>query len=155
VVIEADGATYQVPLGLRSAQERPDFLRGRDDAVVGEVDVDGHPQLVYDGLLDPDLALELLGVVTDGAESAERVRPVSGEQSNSSLVYHDRLILKVFRRLPPGPNLDIEMTRALAGGGYDHVAPPLATFRRDGYDLAVVQPFLVGGSDGWALALTS
>ncbi|MGH9222664.1 MAG: maltokinase N-terminal cap-like domain-containing protein [Acidimicrobiales bacterium] len=158
-LIEADGAVYQVPIGLRRVDDRPDFLGGRDDGVIGEVAGSDGSWLAYDAVLDPDLDLALLDVVTSSGESAERVRPVGGEQSNSSLVYDDRVILKVFRRLHPGPNLDIEVTKAISGAGFDHVAPPLATLTRTAggqrFDLAVLQPFLGGGVDGWALALTS
>ncbi len=155
VIVDADGARYQVPLGFRPSGERPDFLRGHDGGVMGEVGGPDGPLLAYDAVLDPVLGLSLLDVVSGSKESADRVRPVGGEQSNSSLVYDDRLILKVFRRLHHGPNLDVEMTEALSQAGFEHVARPLATLTVDDDDLAVVQPFLVGGTDGWALALTS
>ena len=73
--------------------------------------------------------LVLLDRVTQGEERAEHVRPVGVEQSNSSLIYDDRLILKVFRRLHPGRNLDVEVTEALFEAGFDHVARPLGTWR--------------------------
>ncbi len=159
VLVDADGARYQALVGLRSAGERPEFLRGRDDTVVGELDGARGRVLAYDATLDAELGLLFLDIVTGGKESADRVRPIGGEQSNTSLVYDDRVILKLFRRLHPGRNLDVEVTEALADVGFTHVAPPLATFTRtvggDEYDLAVVQPFLMGGVDGWALALTS
>ncbi len=158
LLVNADGATYQVLVGLRRAHERPEFLRGRDDAVIGEVESAGERLLAYDALLDSELALGLLDRITGGQEKAEHVRPVGGEQSNSSLIFDDRLILKFFRRLHPGRNLDVEVTQALANAGFEHVAAPLAVWRTTGamdYDLAELQPFLVGGTDGWALALTS
>lgn len=159
LLVDADGERYQVTVGLRPAAERPDFLRGRDDAIIGEVDGPDGSLVAYEAILDPELAVALLDVVTGSRETAERARPVGGEQSNSSLVYDDRLILKVFRRLHPGPNLDVEVTAALAGHGFDHVARPLGVLTRkhhgQDFDLAVLQPFLVGGADGWALALTS
>ena len=155
VLVQADGGCYQVVLGLRGMDERPDFLRGREPSVLGEVWGDLGNRLAYDAALDPELDMAYLGVVTAGAEHAERVRPVSGEQSNTSLVFDDRVILKLFRRLHEGRNLDVEMTEALAEAGFTHVAPPLATLTRHGFDLAVLQPFLMGGADGWALALTS
>ncbi len=155
LVVDAAGERYQVVVGLRPAGDRPDFLRGHDEAVLGEVQGPDGPLLAYDAVLDPVLGLSLLELVTSSVESADRVRPVGGEQSNSSLVFDDRLILKVFRRLHPGRNLDVEMTGALYATGFENVARPLATLTRHGYDLAVLQPFLVGGADGWALALTS
>ncbi len=109
----------------------------------------------YDATLDPELARALLGVITDGAETAERVRPVSAEQSNTSLVYDDRLILKVFRRLLEAATRTSRSPRRWPAAGFAHVAEPVAAWRRDGVDLAFVQQFLAGGSEGWALALTS
>jgi maltokinase len=157
LLVEADAATYQLVLGLRKGEERPDFLGGKEDAVAGEIPHDGGRLVAYDAVIDPELGLALLDIVSDGAETAKHVRAMTGEQSNSSLVYDERLILKVFRRLHPGRNLDLEVTEALSEAGFDHVARPLATWRRKGldYDLAVLQPFLRGGVDGWSLALTS
>jgi maltokinase len=77
------------------------------------------------------------------------------EHSNSSLVFDERLILKVFRKVVPGRNPDSEITRVLADHGYPHVIPPLAELRRDDTDLAVLRHYLVGSTEGWSLAHTS
>ena len=70
---------------------------------------------------------------------------MSAEQSNTSLVYDDRLIAKVFRTpARDGPNPDIEVTEALARAGFTHVAQPVAVWRKGGTDLAFVQQFLLG-----------
>ncbi len=50
---------------------------------------------------------------------------LTAEQSNTSLVYGEESILKVFRRLSPGPNPDLEVTTALARLGSPQVAEPL------------------------------
>jgi maltokinase len=150
-IVEVDGARYQLLIAERPNGEPAEFLNGHEDAVLGGTD----RAYYYDGTLDHELALAFLRVVTGGAEQAERVRPVTAEQSNTSLVFDDRLILKVFRRLPEGPNPDVEVTEALATAGFAQVATPVATWRRDGYDLAFVQQYLAGGTEGWALALTS
>lgn len=155
LIVDADGECWQVVLGLRSIDEHPDFLRGHDDAVVGEVHTDRGPALAYEATLDNDLSLLLLDRVTGGSESAERVHPVGVEQSNTSLVYDDRLILKLFRRVLPGPNPEVEITEGLGRVGFEHVAAPVATEVFDGSHLAVVQPYLHGGTEGWAMALTS
>src|SRR5688572_20995288 len=53
---------------------------------------------------------------------AERLEPEPGraEQSNSSLLYGDRLILKLFRKVEPGTNPDLELSRYLAAQRFPH-----------------------------------
>ncbi|CAM5519635.1 Maltokinase [Streptomyces diastaticus subsp. diastaticus] len=72
-------------------------------------------------------------------------RVLGAEQSNSSLVYGERLILKLFRRVVPGVNPDLELPRALAAGRSTRVPAPLAWLEADGGDeplvLGVLQPF--------------
>jgi len=147
LVVEADGVAYQVPVGSRPPGDLPDAVW--EDAVIGEID----GAVVYDALADPELCLALLDLVS--GETAERVRPAGAEQSNTSLVFDDRLILKLFRRLAHGPNPDVEVTTALDAVGFNHVPEPVAVWRQDGFDLAIVHEYLFGGSEGWALALTS
>lgn len=159
LLVEADGARYQVVLGLMpAALGHPDFLRGHDDQVLGELDTTHGRAVVYDAVLDAELAVFLLSRMAPH-ELVHHVRPISAEQSNSSVVFDERLILKLFRRIHPGPNPDVEVTTALAEAGFAWVAPALATDRTtDGdneLDLALLQPFLTGGVDAWALALNS
>ncbi len=155
LIVDADGATYQVVIGLRPLEHRPEFLAGRDDAVLADLDTEAGPAIAYEATLDPQLGLAILAIVSEGKQSAERVRPVGVEQSNTSLVYDDRLILKLFRRLHPGPNPEVEVTDALGRVGFTHVAAPLAVTTWNDSHLAVLQPYLVGGTEGWAMALTS
>lgn len=150
LLVDADGASYQLVVGAREAGSAPEFLTGHDAAVVG---VSGG-YLLFDAVFDPEYAMALLERVVPG-ERVERMRPMGAEQSNSSLVFDDRLVLKVFRRLRPGPNPDVEVTTALGERGFGHVAQPLGVWRRDGLDLAVCTQYLAGGAEGWALALTS
>jgi maltokinase len=82
-------------------------------------------------------------------------RPIVLEHSNSSLVFDEAYILKVLRKIEPGPNPDVEITRVLAEQGCSHVQPPLAELRRDEMDLAVLREFLVGATEGWVLGLAS
>ncbi|HEY2428394.1 MAG TPA: phosphotransferase [Acidimicrobiales bacterium] len=143
---------YQLVLGLRPAGDAGPATVG-ESAAVGVVPTPEGEAFCYDGLVDPELGLALLHHVAPSQEAAA-VRPVGAEQSNSSLVYDERLIMKVFRRLT-GANPEIEVTLALAQQGFPHVAEPLAVWRSNGDDLAVLQRFLPGGAEGWALAQTS
>jgi maltokinase len=152
----ADGGTlrYQLFVGARGARPWPEFLEGKDHQVVATVPDDGRELVLYDALVDPDLAIAVLHLVSPGSEVEVR-RPIVLESSNSSVVFDEATILKVFRKIEPGPNPDMEITRVLAARGSPHVLPPLAELRRDGTDLAVLRPFLVGATEGWQLARTS
>ena len=85
---------------------------------------------------------------------------------NTSLVFDDAAILKVFRRVYPGRNPDIEVHRALSelDGGARHVARLLGHVEArwagpDGSlaeaDLAMLQEFFRTATDGWELAKIS
>lgn len=91
-------------------------------------------------------------------------RVSTAEQSNTSVVYGDAYILKLFRRVSPGTNPDLELSLALARAGSRRVAEPVAWFESPAADgdpdgepttLGVLQRFLPGSCDGWALALAS
>jgi predicted trehalose synthase len=91
-----------------------------------------------------------------GRELGE-ARLVSSEQSNSSVVFDDALILKVFRRLEPGINPELEMLRFLTeqgfrnipalGGWYAYSGGPLTA------TLGLLQEYVAGAIGGWELAL--
>ncbi|MEU0950137.1 maltokinase [Streptomyces canus] len=126
---------------------------------------------VYDALHDPRSAQLLLERLrhpgTAGPLCFERAASVAvpsglpprlleAEQSNTSLVYGDEFILKLFRRIQPGVNPDLEVPVALAGQGCRRVPAPVAWFRTthpQEATLGVLQPYLRDASDGWALAL--
>ena len=147
-------ATYQMVVGLRPADSRDAFLEGKPEAIICELESDLGPALAYDAAIDPELAVALLGVVAPD-EVVERARYLGADQSNTSVVFDERLIMKLFRRLAAGPNPDAEVTRALVGAGFTNVAEPVAEWRGDHGDYAVVNQFLVGGTDGFSLALAS
>ncbi|MGW2639967.1 maltokinase N-terminal cap-like domain-containing protein [Streptomyces sp. NPDC001348] len=126
---------------------------------------------VYDALHDPRSAALLLDrlrrpgtagpvrfEVDPAAELPTGLAPrlLDAEQSNSSLVYGDAFILKVFRRIQPGVNPDLEVTRALAAQGCGRVPAPVAWLRTTepwAATLGVLQPYLRDAADGWTLAL--
>jgi maltokinase len=151
---DASTAMFHVPIGLRPLDQTERFLEGKGRSLLGDVDTDDGPALVYDALVDPELALALLLHVAPD-EHAHLVRPLNVEQSNTSIVYDERLIMKVFRRLADGPNPDVEVTEGLAKVGFTHISTPVAVWRQEQRDLAVVRTFLEGGTEGWQLALTS
>ncbi len=78
-----------------------------------------------------------------------------GEQSNSSVAFGDDSLMKVFRKVTPGRNPDIEVHRALTSSGSSHVAALYGWIEHDEFDLAMIQQFLRTAADGWDLALAS
>jgi maltokinase len=151
VIVSAGPHWYQLLFGERPAGEEAGFLHGREEAVLGAVSY----AFFYDATLDAEMAKVLLGVVSEGREQATFARQLGAEQSNTSLVYDDRIILKIFRRLHEGRNPDVEVTTALAEAGFESLARPLVYWRDERFDLAFGQEFLAGGAEGWALAVTS
>jgi trehalose synthase-fused probable maltokinase len=108
---------------------------------------------------------ELRGVPTlafpAGVAADLGVRRVGTEQSNTSLVLGDRLILKHFRRLAEGRNPEEEMTRFLTERARFPHTPRLAghlEYRRpDGFvaTLAVIQELVPEARDGWQWMLAA
>jgi maltokinase len=93
----------------------------------------------------------------DAGATAEPVRAMGAEQSNSSIVFDDRLVLKLFRRLESGINPELEMVRFLTAKGYPNIAPLYGWYEYEGdalaATLAIAQGFVRDGTDGWELAL--
>ena len=129
---------------------------------------------IYDGLHDTALTRTLLDAIVDdrtvgalrfcripGAEIEPGLDSLvlTGEQSNTSLVFGESAIFKVFRRVTPGPNPDLEVASALAKLGSSHIAEPYGWVetRMDGATtvLAILSRYLRAASDGWSLAATS
>jgi maltokinase len=156
---------YQLPIGIRHADE------GWDRGVITEV---GNWTL-YDALTDPELARELLRRMreesvaraggstltfrwTEGPDlNGAEVRPMGVEQSNSSMVFGDQLVLKSFRRLEPGVNPELELLLFLAGHGFENIAPLAGWYEYEGRlvesTLGILQQYLKGARDGWSLAV--
>ena len=74
------------------------------------------------GPSDGDVALPLDRRRPSALGDAPTVRPMGVEQSNTSVVFDERLILKVFRRLEPGDNPELELLRFLTERGFANIA---------------------------------
>jgi maltokinase len=165
---EGTHETYQVPLGLRPAEER------WSERAIAQAD----GWTVYDALADAAHGRELLHRIRQGdsvpvedgalrfqwaasapagAAGSVEVRPVGVEQSNSSVVFGESLILKAFRRVEPGVNPELELLRFLSERDFPHIAPLAGWYeiqaRQIDATLGILQEYLAGARDGWELAL--
>ena len=149
---------YQVPLGHRTVE-------GSDigAAVIAHLP-DG---VVYDATVDAGLMGSLLAMVGGGSRPGFAVEPDSWlagcapmpgrlldvEQSNSSIVFEDKVILKLFRRLSFGVNPELELHRAIAGARVPRLLGAIeGTFRGEQVTYGVLNEFAAGSRDGWKLA---
>ena len=158
---------YQLPLAIRAPSEVPGghSIAHTDDWAV------------YDALAEPEQALELMRRIAatdeidtddgrfsfhpcDGTEDlaeVSEVRLMGVEQSNSSIVFDGRIVLKVFRKLEPGVNPELEMLRFLTYRGFPNIAPLHGWYDYEGQafvaTLGVAQSFLPDAIGGWELAL--
>jgi maltokinase len=166
-VTDASGGTerYQLLLGRSDDELGPRLQAGR----VGVVD----GRHVYDAVHDPEAVGGLLALIADnrsvgqirfvsaGAQLDPSLHPrvLGAEQSNTSVVFGEEYILKLFRRVQPGINPDLEVTRALADAGSPHVAAPLGwietTVEGEPTTLAMLQCFQRSATEGWAMATAS
>jgi maltokinase len=160
---------YQLLVGFRPADE------GWDEAVIG------HPEgwTAFDALADPLLCSELVHLVRGSStvqaeEGTLEFRPVDGfavpapevearplgaEQSNSSVVFGEELVLKAYRRLEPGVNPELELLRFLTERDFPNVARLVGWYAYTGRlmdaTLGILQEYVPGESDGWTFALDS
>jgi trehalose synthase-fused probable maltokinase len=155
---------YQLPIGARPEGEWSDGVICVNEGMA-----------IYDAMSDPDTARQLMRLMAAdteietgqgvaefravGALSAEvgEVRPMGAEQSNSSVVLDEKLVLKAYRRLGAGPNPELEILRFLTERDFPHIAALRGWYGHTGRlidaTLGIVQDFLHGATDGWDLAL--
>jgi len=157
---------YQLPLALRPADS------GGPESIART-----QGWAVYDALAEPEQVRELLRridatdelLTVDGRFSFHRfdgditvpddvsVRVMGVEQSNSSIVFDERLVFKLFRKLEPGVNPELEVLRFLTRVGFASIAPLQGWYEYDGQALAatlgVAQTFFPDAIGGWELAL--
>ncbi|MFI6711137.1 phosphotransferase [Nonomuraea sp. NPDC050478] len=166
---EGSRERYQLLLGLR--RELPDTLT---HAFIGPYAADDGECVVYDAVHDHELTRWILESMAAGSGRAgvrfhhlpgveidtnQRSLVLGAEQSNTSLVFGEKYICKLFRRLVPGVNPELEIVTALAIRQAPHIAQPYGWIETDLDEtpttLAIMQEFLSNSTDGWDLALTS
>jgi maltose alpha-D-glucosyltransferase/alpha-amylase len=180
-------ATYALPLGFAARPEVRSLLRDRTQAIFAEVELvnregssDG---LLFDALVSPELCAALLDAIRRGRAlrgSSGELRSIrtrafrellgpeddqlvpsllAVEQSNSSVMYGDRLMLKLYRRLSEGTHPDLEVGRFLTERAHFAHAPAVAgaleyrVGRREPITLALLQAYVVNEGDAWQFTL--
>lgn len=173
VRLGGEAVSYQILAGFRT--HLPDWL---DQARIGAT-ADG--RVAYDGASDPELtAIVLRGIAAQrvagplrfASEPGALIEPgATGRmlpplQSNTSIVFGDKAILKLLRRPYEGHHPDLEVPAALARNGSRLVAAPLGWIELAGGEpagagtgeptvLAILSEYFPHARDGWSLATAS
>jgi trehalose synthase-fused probable maltokinase len=137
--------------------------------------------VLYDALWNPDFSKTLLFAIGQGdrftgetgiliasptqaygdlisGEAALDPAVLKAEQSNTSVAYGDRVLLKVYRRVENGINPDLEIGRILTTMNFPH-SPPVAGsieyIRANGetVTVAILQGFVHNQGDAWKYTL--
>ncbi|RDG37498.1 maltokinase [Streptomyces corynorhini] len=118
--------------------------------------------LVYGNTAAGDTAAGNPAAGDTAAEDATAGGTPAGDTSAGGTAAGDAYILKILRRVYPGPHPDLELPLALAAEGCGRVPAPVGWFEAadpsgggDTLTLGVLQPYLRGSRDGWQLALAS
>lgn len=150
-------ALYQVPVLAVAETDPADEVIGRDER-----------GWLVDATRRDAFAIGTLAEMGVDVGRITGSRPLTAEQSNTSIVFHEderpSVILKLFRTLHHGENPDVTVQRALSAtgspfvprffGSVDAVWPDVG--RESGTaegTLGFAQEFLPGVRDGWTIAL--
>ncbi|MDQ3068880.1 MAG: maltose alpha-D-glucosyltransferase, partial [Acidobacteriota bacterium] len=133
---------YVLPMTVRPAVNGSDPMRQSPHAVIGRLS-GAREGYLLDASADRTAAAAMLALVARGETRASRRGAITGrpaatlaatcgaedltprhlpaDQSNTALVYGERLFMKVYRRYEEGENPDVEITRHLAARGFRHI----------------------------------
>jgi maltose alpha-D-glucosyltransferase/alpha-amylase len=179
---EEDPETYVLPLSFATGERADQIRQSSPAAVLAEVTVhekeNASQGIIYDAVLDKEFCKSLVdmiarrrhlrGTVGDFVAAPTRllrdgtmptmnleVASMRGEQSNSSVVFGDQLILKLFRRTEEGVNPDLEIGYFLTERvGFPHT-PPVAgaieyrSKRGNTAAVGILQRYIPNEGDAW------
>jgi maltose alpha-D-glucosyltransferase/alpha-amylase len=177
--------TYVMPLAFGEDGEGGDPAHA-PGVVIARVALSDVPErgmvhgVIYDALYSDAFTAALLAAMTSGIEGVGRLgrltgeafaalreaaagpplaaRAMSLEQSNTSVLYGDRFLLKLFRVIDEGPSGELEIGRFLARASGYHGAPRLAgvlEYRQPGHEastLGTLSEYVPNQGDAWQLA---
>ncbi|HEY6261664.1 MAG TPA: putative maltokinase [Nitrospiraceae bacterium] len=179
------GEMYTLPVTAAFGEEADRIQRDFPQAVIAPLMVQHNgreqPGLMYEALWNRDFTLALLQAIRQGArfngfegcliasctnafadlvpvEVPLEPAVMKADQSNTSIVYGGSVVLKLYRRLEEGTNLDVEIGRVLTNMHFPYT-PPIAgvlEYQRESgkrFTLALLQQFVRNDGDAWRYSL--
>lgn len=189
--VDAATETYVLPVAYVEGEHAARIEDTQRHAVIGTVRIKAPQKrgrtgegLLIDGTMSEEFCAELLGVFSrrkgipglsgrlvatttkvyrDSLANAPSLKPrlSTGEQSNTSIVYGDRLMLKVYRAVDRGTNPEVEMCRFLRESRQFQNTPPLAGWLDYVVDdkshsaVAILHGYVQNEGDAWNFTLDS
>jgi maltose alpha-D-glucosyltransferase/alpha-amylase len=181
--LEGEPETYLYPLTVAMGEAAERITRDQAPLVVARLAVAGRDEegVLYDPIADEQFANSLLEIMQRRRRSQgqqgelvgsstvalrrllgtsnepQASRSIGGQQNNSTVLFGDKLVLKLFRRVEAGTNPDLEIVRFLWEHGFKQI-PPMAgdlEYRHAGDDaltLAILQGFVANQGTAWQQA---
>ncbi len=180
---DGDPDVYQIPMTFSAGQRANEILEHHRHAAIARLRVRGKDGeldgILHDAVVEEEFAATMLSIIEQrrrrkgatGTLCGARTRklrairgpselelpasPLGAEQRNTSLVYGDRLILKLFRRLHPGVNPDLEIGRFLTERtNFQNVSRVAGAVsyepeRGESQTLALLQEYVPHEGDAW------
>ncbi len=174
---------YFLPFFYAAGEEALFIKQQQPQAVIMEAEVGAESGIFYDGAFSGAFHTLMMEMITRGKKikgekgdfTACRGRRfkslisdlylplksevLKAEQSNTSIVYEEELLLKLFRRLDQGPHPDIELERFLTEkAGFPHIPPYAGSFEyqepgSQPMSIAILQGYHKNEGDAWGLVL--
>ena len=183
---DGTGESYILPVTYLSAEKAEEIIEEHPRAAMARVRIRSSEEegFLMDGLLRHDFCNPMLKLMVnrqrikgragrltatpaggmknryDPKEMPYETNVMKAEQSNTSIVYGNAFIMKLFRRLQVGTNPDLEIGRFLTRKGFANL-PPVAgymEYTRSGEEpntLAILQAFVPNQGDAWKYTLNS
>ena len=182
-LIYDDGSTsvYQLPLTITMGEEAARFRVSDAASIVATVSTPAGPAILHDAVASEAVRQAIFNLIETNCELRTRTgvlrghrsgafaairavdplpgRTGSAEQSNTSIFYGTKLIMKLFRRLQPGENPDTEIGRFLTETALFTRIPPflgditISSESGEPTTIAMLQGLVENEGDGWQWTL--
>ena len=179
---EGDDETYVLPLTTATGERADELAERFPHSVVARVETSDGTQLLVDATWEPGFGEALLEAIgrrkriaghtgrlvasttpafrrLGGGNGSLRAHAMGAEQSNTSIAFDERFILKLFRRIHPGVNPDLEIGRFLTERVRFENTPSVAAAiehhdgRAEPATVAIVQEYVPNEGDAWEYTL--
>ncbi len=178
---EGGSDNYLITLGLLFGKAAELLREESPKAVIARIASIEGDGVLHEAIFNDSANEALLAVIASGGEIPSRQGRIRGlpssafrqlagdepvaprrgsaEQSNTSILFGDKLIMKLFRRQQPGPNPDTEIGRFITESTqFTHIAPFAGSIEyvREGQEpstLAMLQGLVSNEGDGWQWTL--